>query len=103
MGTSLYELLASLSAQMRQVAERGDWDQFLSLEQQFNSGVTRIKPYDKQIDEIERQCSIELIRQILANNVATSHQMHNRIAQLEGIMQSNVQEQKLNRAYYGTK
>ena len=84
MSTSEYELLSTLSAQMRQAAERGEWDQFISIEQEFNACVARIKPYDKHIDEVERQRSIELIQKILADNIDIRLHTGTRIAQPSG-------------------
>ena len=94
-----YELLSRLTDQMRESANSGDWDKLLRLEQQLKSHVDRILPVDEQPDEASRQRLMALIRKILADNTDIRSNTDIWMNQLEGIMQSNRQEQRLNKAY----
>lgn len=103
MSTLDYESLSALSEQMRQAADRGEWDAVISLEQQFSNHIARMKPVDNLPDEACRQRMMALIKKILSDSADVLNHTDMRVGQLKGIMQSNRQEQSLNRAYYGVK
>jgi DNA-binding GntR family transcriptional regulator len=98
-----YEALSALAELMRKAAEHGEWDKFINLEQQFNHHAACIRSVDMQADETSRQHLMELLRKTLSDSAEILKQTDVRMSQLKGIMQSNRQEQSLNRLYHGAK
>lgn len=96
-----YESLAELSGKMREAANQGEWDKLISLEQEYGRQVAHINSSDEssKLDEISRQRVVQLIRTILANDTEIRNQTQNWMGQLQNIMQSNRQEQRLNQTY----
>jgi flagellar protein FliT len=105
MSTTLndYEFLATLTGQMRSAADRGEWNSLISLEQQLNLRVAGMALADEPPDETSRLRIVQLLRKILADDAEIRSNTQNWMRQLKDIMQSNQQEQRLNRAYYGAK
>lgn len=100
---SSYESLSVLTSQMRDAAVHGEWDQLISLEQQCSQHVATMKPVDTVVtlDESARQRKIQLIKKILADDAEIRNHTEVWMGQLQRIMQSNRQEQRLQQAYGG--
>ena len=98
-----YESLAILTAQMRSASDQGEWDRLISLESQLNHRIADIKSADEQPDETARLRIVQLLQKTLADDAEIRSNTQNRMAQLKDIMQSNQQEQRLNRVYHGAK
>lgn len=98
-----YESLAILTTQMRSASDRGEWDRLISLESQLNQCIADIKSANQQSDEAARVRIVQLLQKTLADDTRIRSNTQNRMAQLKDIMQSNQQEQRLNRVYHGAK
>lgn len=98
---SNYESLFALTSQMRAAANQGEWDTLIGLEQQCSRHVTIMKSEDDRpvLDEPSRQRKIQLIRNILADDAAIRTRTESWMGQLQLILQSNKQEQRLNQTY----
>lgn len=96
-----YESLSTLTAQMRDAAVRGEWDHLIDLEQQCRQKVAAIIPLDavSTLDERARQHKAQLIKKILAHDADIRSRTQAWMGQLQNIMQSNRQEQRLQQAY----
>jgi len=96
-----YESLSNLTSQMRTAATEGEWDRLIALEQQCSRHVDRMKSAGEKSlpDETARQHKIQLIKKILADDAAIRNRTESWMGQLQGIMQSNRQEQRLNKTY----
>lgn len=96
-----YESLSALTAQMREAAVQGEWDKLVSIEQQCSQQVAAMKPADTTatLDESARQHKIHLIKKILADDAEIRNRTEKWMGQLQRIMQSNHQEQRLQQAY----
>jgi flagellar protein FliT len=96
-----YESLSAITSQMRDAAVHGKWDQLIDLEQQCSRHVATIKPLDAaaKLDEPTRQRKILLIRKILADDAEIRNRTETWMGQLQSIMQSNHQEQRLQKTY----
>lgn len=98
-----YESLSALTNEMRDAAEHGEWEQLVELEQQCSRKIAEMKPADEAValDERSRQLKIQLIKKILANDAEIRDRTQAWMGQLQRILQSNRQEQRLQRAYGG--
>lgn len=98
---SNYESLSTLTEQMRNAALQGEWDHLVELEQQCSRQVAAMKPLDADstLDVAARQRKIQLIKKILANDADIRSRTQAWMGQLQNIIQSNHQEQRLQRAY----
>jgi len=96
-----YELLSALTVQMRVAAEHGKWETLISLEQQRSDMVTAMKQIDAvtKLDETAYQRKNQLINNILADEAEIRNHTEAWMKQLQELMQSNVQEQRLHHAY----
>lgn len=96
-----YESLSALMEQMREAAEHGEWDQLIRIEQQCGELVAAIKPLDAEtkLDEATRQHKNQLIQKMLANDAEIRKHTQARMGQLQHLMQSNRQEQRLQQTY----
>lgn len=96
-----YESLSSITQQMREAAAHGEWDQLIALEQRCSQHVATMKPADTAValDEASRQRKIQLIKKILADDAEVRGRTEAWMGQLQQIMQSNRQEQRLQQAY----
>lgn len=96
-----YESLSLLTAQMREAAVQGEWDRLVDLEQRCRRHVDSMKQADASIrlDEPARQRKVSLIRDILAHDADIRSRTVTWMGQLQRIMQSNRQEQRLQQAY----
>jgi flagellar protein FliT len=96
-----YESLSSITSKMRDAAVHGEWGQLIVLEQQCSRHVAAMKPADAEakLDELARQRKIELIKKILADDAEIRNRTEMWTGQLQRIMQSNRQEQRLQQAY----
>jgi flagellar protein FliT len=96
-----YEALLALTERMRVAAEHGEWEQLISIEQQCSELVEAMKPVDDEVklDEATRERKCQLINQILADNAEICHHTQTWMSELQRIMQSNRQEQRLQHAY----
>lgn len=96
-----YELLYSLTEQMREAAISGEWDRLIDLEQQCRQLVAVMKPVDASttLDEPTRQRKVRLIKKILAHDADIRSRTVTWMEQLQRIMQSNRQEQRLQQSY----
>jgi flagellar protein FliT len=98
-----YESLSTLTEQMHEAAMRGEWDHLIDLEQQCRQQVAAIMPLDATatLDERARQYKAQLIRKILAHDADIRSRTQTWMAQLQNIMQSTRQEQRLQQIYGG--
>jgi len=98
-----YESLSTLTAQMRDAAERGEWDHLIDLERQCRTQVEILKRADAaaSLDEAARQRKASRIKDILEHDADIRSCTVTWMGQLQRIMQSNRQEQRLQRAYGG--
>lgn len=96
-----YELLTALTGQMREAAVHGEWDQLVSIELQRSNLVATMKPVDAEaiLDEAARQRKIQLINKIMADDAEIRNLAQAWMSQLQLSIQSNRQEQLLQRAY----
>lgn len=96
-----YESLSTITQQMREAAVHGEWDQLIALEQRCSQHVTTMKPLDAAIalDEPNRQRKIQLIKKILADDAEVRGRTEAWMGQLQQIMHSNRQEQRLQQVY----
>lgn len=96
-----YESLSNLTGRMLVAANEGEWDQLIELEQQCSRRISDIRTTDDELaaDEATRKRKIQLIRQILANDAQIRSRTEGWMHQLKRIMQSNKQEQRLNKTY----
>jgi len=96
-----YESLSKLTAQMSEAAVQGEWDRLIDLEQRCRKHVDAMKQVDASIllDEPSRQRKVSLIRDILAHDADIRSRTVAWMGQLQRIMQSNRQEQRLQQAY----
>ena len=100
---SNYESLSALTERMREAVMREDWDQLIGLEQQCSRHVAAMKPADTStvLDGPSRQAKIMLIKKILANDADIRSRTMEWMEQLQRIIQSNRQEQRLQHKYGG--
>lgn len=98
---SNYESLADITGRMRDAATHGEWDKLVGLEQQCSRHVATMKPVDATaaLDESARLRKIQLIKKILADDAAIRSNTEVWMEQLQRIMHSNRQEQRLQQAY----
>lgn len=96
-----YHSLSTLTSKMLVAATQGEWDQLIDLEQQCSRQVAKIRLVDDEppLDEPSRQRKIQLIRKILADDAQIRNRTEAWMGQLNNIMQSNKQEQRLNKTY----
>jgi flagellar protein FliT len=96
-----YEALAAVTHEMRIAAERGEWDQVLLLEQQCKQLIDSLKSADEPslLDEASQPHNIKLIKKILEDDTEIRQRTQAWMSQLQRIMQSNRQEQKINQTY----
>jgi flagellar protein FliT len=100
---SSYESLSAITSRMSEAAVQGEWDQLIDLERQCSRQVALIKTMDATttLDEPSRQRKAQLIKKILEHDADIRKRTTLWMAQLQGIMQSNRQEQRLQQAYGG--
>lgn len=86
---------------MREAAMHEEWDRLVSIEQQCSELVAAMKPLDAEakLDGAERQHKNQLISKILADDAEIRNLTQAWMSQLQGIMKSNRQEQRLLQAY----
>ena len=98
-----YESLSSIMGEMRVAATQGEWDHLVELEKQCSRRVKTMKAQDAAIaiDENTRLRKVALIRKILADDAEIRNSTELWMGQLQHIMQSNRQEQRLQHAYGG--
>lgn len=96
-----YESLSAITAQMRDAAVHGEWDQLVALEQRCSQHVAAMKPVDAAVtlDEPARQRKIQLIKKILADDAEVRGRTEAWMIQLQHILYSNRQEQRLQQVY----
>lgn len=96
-----YEALSILKDEMRALADRGEWDRLIELEQQCDTLVARLQANGELPvpDDATRLHQIRLIKKILADDEEIRQRTVAWMSQLERIMQSNRQELRINRAY----
>ena len=98
-----YEYLSSLTAQMRVAATHGQWDNLVELEKQCSQRVSTMMPLDAStpLDENTRVSKVALIRKILADDAEIRNKTEPWMAQIQHILQSVRQEQRLLETYTG--
>lgn len=96
-----YEVLSSLTAQMREAAAHGEWDHLVELEKQCSQRVASMKAQDASapLDESTRLRKVALIRKILADDAEIRNQTEPWMAQMQRVMQSARQEHRLLETY----
>ncbi len=96
-----YEALSMLTAQMRELAAQGKWEDLIALEQRCSELIERMKSEDSEVDldETSRLRVVQLIRKSLNDDAEIRAQTKGRMAELKNLMQSNQLRQRLNKAY----
>ncbi|OHC84943.1 MAG: hypothetical protein A3J87_04200 [Sideroxydans sp. RIFOXYB12_FULL_59_6] len=95
-----YTQLSSLTGQMREAADAGDWERLVTLEKRCAQQVAEIKPHDASpADEASRLQKVALIKKMLADDKAIRARTEPWMRQLERIMKSARSEQRLQQAY----
>ena len=96
-----YETLATLSGKMREAANQGEWDKLIEFEHEYNRLIADINSSEEipEKDAASRQRAAQLIREVLDDDADIRNLTKNWLAQLQNIMQSNRQEQRLNQTY----
>ena len=96
-----YEVLSSLTAQMREAAVQNKWDDLVELQKQCSQRVASMKVQDAStpIDENIRLQKVALIRKILADDAEIRNRTDPWMAQLQRIIKSVGQERRLLEAY----
>lgn len=98
---SNYESLSVLTGRMREAAMHGEWDHLTVLEKQCSQHVASMRPVDaaSKLDEQARLRKIEIIKKILADDAEIRNRTEPWVEQLQRIMHSNRQEQRLQQVY----
>ncbi|MDZ4201255.1 MAG: flagellar protein FliT [Gallionella sp.] len=96
-----YESLSALTGKMRAAASDGEWDALVELEQQCSRQVAKLKPIDEvtKLDQPLRERKVQLLKKILADDADIRSHTEAWMGQLQHIMQSNRQEQRLQQVY----
>ena len=95
-----YQHLSTITAQMLNAAQLGEWDQLVELEQQCSRYVASMKQDDlAPADESIRLQKVALIQKILADDAAIRDQTLPWMAKLQHMMQSSRSEQRVKQAY----
>ena len=96
-----YQMLSSLTGQMRLAAEQGEWDRLVALEQGCSQLLESLQREDARtlLDDSSRLRKETLIRQILADHVEIRNLTEPWMAQLQRTLHSAGQEQRLQQAY----
>lgn len=96
-----YESLSSIMGKMRAAAAQGEWDRLVELEKQCSLRVEAMRAQGEAapLDENTRLRKVALIRKILADDAEIRNYTEPWMAQLQRIMRSAGQEQRLQRAY----
>lgn len=96
-----YESLSAITREMRKAASSGEWDQLIMLEQRCSQHVASMKPLDAaaELVESERLRKIQLIKEILSDDAEIRGRTQAWMGQLQHVMQSNRQEQRLRQTY----
>lgn len=96
-----YEALLALTHEMRVAAEQSEWDKVLLLEPQCKGFIASLKSADEPslLDKTSQMHQVKLIKKILADDAEIRQRTADWMSQLQHIMQSNRQEQKINQAY----
>jgi flagellar protein FliT len=96
-----YESLSAITGRMRDAALQGEWEQLVGLEQQCSRQVATMKAADSSaaLNESSRQQKIQLIKKILSDDREIRNRTEVWMEQLQRIMHSTRQEQRLQQAY----
>lgn len=96
-----YEALSSLTNQMREAAQRNEWETLITVEQQRTALVEDMKQLDAEtsLDANARQRKNELITTVLAQDAEIRTLVQAWMSECELSMQSNSQELRLLRKY----
>jgi len=96
-----YESLSHLTGEMRVAANAGEWDKLISLEQLSGQYLVRIQSAEASapLNDSSRQRIVGLIRKILDDDTEISKLTQAWMGQIQTILNSNRQEQRLNQAY----
>lgn len=96
-----YEALSSLTEKMQEAALHGEWENLVAIEQQCSAQVAAMKPVDTavKLSEPARQRKIQLIKKILSDDREIRSRTEVWMEQLQRIIHSNHQEQRLQQAY----
>ncbi|RFC32223.1 MAG: flagellar protein FliT [Candidatus Nitrotoga sp. SPKER] len=97
-----YELLSSITAQMRVAATDGQWDKLVELEKQCSQHVAIMKAQDIGIppNESTRLRKVALIRKILEDDAEIRNHTEPWVEQLQHIIHSTGQERRLQQTYF---
>lgn len=98
---SEFTSLTALSDEMRIAADHSEWDKLITLEKTYNEQMHKLSalidaltPADARTPQV-----VALIRKILQNDEDIRAHTKIWIDQLDNIIKSNRQEQRLNQAY----
>ncbi len=94
-----FKSLCELTAQMRELAAQGKWDELIPIEERLSKLVEKMKSEEADLDEPSRQIVVNLIRQSMEDDAEIRTQTKMRISELQKLMQSNRQKQLLSKAY----
>lgn len=98
-----YESLSALTDQMREAAVKGEWERLIAMEKKCSLHVAAMRQADAAtaLDEPAMKSKMRLIKKILADDAEIRNHTEAWMGQLQRIMRSNRQEQRLQQAYGG--
>ncbi len=96
-----FKSLCGLTAQMRELVAQGKWDELVAIEQRLNRLVEHMKSDDgkTELDEASRRMVVGLIKKSMEDDAAIRAQTRDRMSELQNLMQSDRQRQRLNKTY----
>jgi len=99
-----YSSLAVKSGQMLDAAKSSDWERLIELEQdcrKMAETLKRVEAGAPRLDADHLRRKVELIQKVLADDAAIRSYAEPRMAQLQALIGSTLQEQRLQHAYDG--
>lgn len=94
-----FKSLNDLTAQMRELVTLGRWDELITIQARLSQLVERMKSEEAELDESSRRMVVDLIRKSMEDDAEIRAQTRMRISELQKLMQSNRQRQRLGKAY----
>ena len=96
-----YEAIATVTQHMRDAAGKEDWEQVLSMQDEYNRLVDMLAATDADVplDEHQRARKHDVIRRILDNDARIRDRIDPRLARLSALLASGRQTRALQGAY----
>lgn len=96
-----YEAIAKVTHQMREAAALEDWDNLLSMQDEYSRLVDLLRPSDANLplNEHQRARKHDLLRRILDDDARIRDRLDPRLARLSALLASGRQTRALQGAY----